>query len=100
MKIPGATIARPVPTAIEQYRDAVPQVGPKSYEPDVDPVVRRPVTGVEQDAVIYLRDRYPTFAQSTQAHRYGERAVATYESIQQLKHRDDLRALSGVDTFA
>lgn len=32
--------------------------------------------------------------------RYARQAVATYEAVHQLKQRDNLRSVSGVDDFA
>ncbi|MBK1722162.1 hypothetical protein CKO23_07835 [Thiocystis violacea] len=65
-----------------------------------DPIVQRPVTDVDQSAVIYLRDRYPSAYADHAADRYAQRAIGAYESVHQLKERDDLRAITGVDTFA
>lgn len=100
MKIPGASIARPALLPADSGRAAAVQAVPRVADSEGVPLVQRPVSRADQAPVIYLRDRYPATLTRLAEHRYAERAVATYESVQQLKRRDDLRAVSGIDDFA
>ncbi|NEV61793.1 hypothetical protein [Thiorhodococcus minor] len=100
MKIPGAIVARPVSTPSEQSRDALPQIFPGPSAVQADPVVQRPISKVEPDVVLDLRNRHPVRVEGSAGRRYARQAVETYESVHQLKQRDNLRSVSGVDDFA
>ena len=100
MKIPGATIARPTLTSSELPRDAPTWGVPLFPPPGGERLAVRPVTEPQAAEFVHLRHREPASVMASPQRRFAEHAVSTYEAVQQLRQREGLRSISGIDVYA